>query len=100
MCPIAGLTISFTALILDLMSPKAFYSMLVRQPSSYLLGVDSPFTKLVAISSAALAQHAINYQLDLSVLLKGARGTGKFTTVAWVTQHLGMHLLEARIGIL
>ncbi|KAF9466437.1 AAA-domain-containing protein [Collybia nuda] len=83
-----------TYLKLDSMSPRAFYSMLVRQPHSYLLGANAPFTKLVALSSAAFAQHAINYQLDLSVLLKGARGIGKFTTAAWVAQHLGIHLLE------
>jgi hypothetical protein len=89
--------LSLTTFLADSMSPKAFYSTLVKQTSSHLLGVDSAFAKLVALSSAALARNAIDYQLELSVLLKGARGTGKFTTVAWVSQHLGTHLLEVRV---
>lgn len=36
----------------------------------------------------------MDYELHLSVLLKGARGIGKFTVAAWVAQSLGMHLFE------
>ncbi|KAG6891139.1 hypothetical protein C0992_010127 [Termitomyces sp. T32_za158] len=45
--------------------------------------------------SATSAQQAMDYRLDMSMLLKGARGTGKFTIVSWVAERLGMHLLEA-----
>jgi Flp pilus assembly CpaF family ATPase len=41
--------------------------------------------------------HPLSAELGTScaVLLSGARGSGKRTTVAWVTQMLGLHLLEA-----
>jgi Holliday junction resolvasome RuvABC ATP-dependent DNA helicase subunit len=54
----------------------------------------------VSISSAASTQRALDYKLDFSVLLKGARGIGKFTAACWVAQRLGMHLLEARVLVL
>jgi peroxin-6 len=44
-----------------------------------------------------MARHAMDYGLHLSVLLKGARGIGKFTVATWVAQRLGMHLLEVNI---
>ena len=68
--------------------------MLRSKASSQLLGADSAFGKLFAFSSATLAQRAVDYDLRLSVLLKGARGIGKFTVATWVAQRLGMHLLE------
>lgn len=67
----------------------------MARSSSHLLGASSPFEKLVAISSAASTQHALDYKLEFSVLLKGARGAGKFTTACWVAERLGMHVLEA-----
>jgi peroxin-6 len=67
---------------------------LQRQPSSHLLGHESPFGKLFALSSAILARSAVDYDLHMSILLKGARGIGKFTVATWVAQRLGMHLLE------
>lgn len=81
---------------LDPMGPQHHYSTLMVRSFSHLLGTGSPFEKLVAISSAATTQRALDYKLDFSVLLKGARGAGKFTTACWVAQRLGMHLLEAR----
>lgn len=79
---------------LDPMGPQHHYSTLMVRSFSHLLGTGSPFEKLVAISSAATTQRALDYKLDFSVLLKGARGAGKFTTACWVAQRLGMHLLE------
>lgn len=44
-----------------------------------------------------MMRHAVDYELHLSVLLKGVRGIGKFTVATWVAQRLGMHLLEVNI---
>ncbi|GLB35223.1 putative ATPase family associated with various cellular activities (AAA) [Lyophyllum shimeji] len=73
---------------------SALYSALRRQKSSQLLGPHSAFYKLMQLISAASPQKAMDYKLNLSILLKGARGIGKFTTTCWVAQRLGMHLLE------
>lgn len=77
----------------DQANPRAIFSALVKQ-SSYLLRPSAPFGKIFSLSSAALARSAIDYDLQLSLLLKGARGIGKFTTAFWVAQRLGMHLFE------
>ncbi|KAH9914715.1 AAA-domain-containing protein [Fomitopsis serialis] len=61
---------------------------------STLVGPDSAYGKLLALTAAALKPHAVEYQLQLSVLLKGPKGSGKFTTASWVAQHLGIHLFE------
>ncbi|KAF8803602.1 AAA-domain-containing protein [Phlegmacium glaucopus] len=63
-------------------------------PTPYLLGPKSTFSKLLALTSAALSQRAVEYNLHLSFLLKGGRGIGKFTVVAWVSQRLGLNLQE------
>ncbi|KAF9052790.1 AAA-domain-containing protein [Panaeolus papilionaceus] len=63
-------------------------------PSSALLGKSSPFQKLCTLASAGLLQGAIDYDLPLSFLLRGNRGTGKFTTTSWVAHKLGLHLFE------
>ncbi|KAF8078217.1 AAA-domain-containing protein [Lyophyllum atratum] len=78
--------------------PRTLYSILKRQESSHLLRPESALDNLMQITSAASAQKAMDYKLNLSVLLKGARGSGKFTTAFWVAQQLGMHLLEARMA--
>ncbi|KAG6865885.1 hypothetical protein C0991_010966 [Blastosporella zonata] len=78
----------------DPSSPRALYSTLTFQESPQLLGPGSPYDKLVQFMSATSAQKAMDYKLDLSVILKGARGTGKFTVASWVAQRLGMHILQ------
>lgn len=55
---------------------------------------ESPYSKLYDLTSAALRPGAISYNLSLSILLNGARGIGKFTTIAKVAQDLGIHVLE------
>lgn len=61
---------------------------------SHILGPRSTFSKLLALTSAALSQRAVEYNLQLSFLLKGGRGIGKFTVIAWVSQRLGLNLQE------
>ena len=61
---------------------------------SPLLGLDRPFAKIRDLAEAALYPSAAEYGLQLTVLLKGSRGVGKFTAVSWVARSLGMHLLE------
>ncbi|KAG6845032.1 hypothetical protein H0H87_001369 [Tephrocybe sp. NHM501043] len=78
----------------DPSSPRALYSTLNSQGSSHLLAPGSPYDKLLQFMSATSAQEAMEYKLNLSVLLKGARGTGKFTVASWVAQDLGMHILQ------
>lgn len=53
-----------------------------------------PFNKLLALSSATMARRAIDYDLDTSILLTGARGVGKFIAATGVARQLSMHLLE------
>ncbi|RDB21464.1 Peroxisomal biogenesis factor 6 [Hypsizygus marmoreus] len=86
--------IPYVGTYFDTAIPRALFSTLSNLRFSHLLGRESPFDKLFTLASAACAQHAVDYQLDLSIMLSGARGTGKFTTTFWVAQRLGMHLLE------
>lgn len=53
--------------------------------------------KLHALVSAAFSQSASEYRLQLSILLHGARGTGKMTAVTNVAEQLGLHVLEVRV---
>lgn len=66
----------------------------------HLLGPDTPFSKIVSLTSAALTQRAMDYDLQLSFLLKGGRSVGKFTVASWVAQKLGLHLFEVSAAIL
>ena len=63
-------------------------------PASKILGPKSTFSKLLALTSAAFSQRAAEYNLQLSFLLKGGRGIGKFTVISWVSQRLGLNLQE------
>ncbi|KAG6878747.1 hypothetical protein C0993_008046 [Termitomyces sp. T159_Od127] len=81
----------------DPSSRGTLYSTLSRHKSSHLLGPDSPYHILLQFMSATSAQQAMDYRLDMSMLLKGARGIGKFTIASWVAERLGMHLLEASV---
>ncbi|KAJ7771890.1 AAA-domain-containing protein [Mycena metata] len=78
----------------DRNSPRALLGILDGFPDSALLRPSSPYGKLISLCSATLLRDAVDYNLHLSVLLKGARGTGKFTTACWVAQRIGMHILE------
>ncbi|PFH47670.1 hypothetical protein AMATHDRAFT_67211, partial [Amanita thiersii Skay4041] len=51
-------------------------------------------SKLLQLGAAAVSGSAAQYDFHISVLLKGARGIGKFTTASWVAQRLGFHLIE------
>lgn len=58
----------------------------------------TPFEKLYEIVSTCLLPSAADYALHISVLLKGARGTGKRTVVQWVAEQLGVHVYEVRFS--
>ncbi|ETW85568.1 AAA ATPase [Heterobasidion irregulare TC 32-1] len=58
------------------------------------LRVPNAFHQMLALASVAFTSQASTYDLPISILLKGARGIGKFTTSSWVAQSLGMHLFE------
>lgn len=62
--------------------------------SSDEIPITTPQGKLLALSSAALARHAVDYALQLSFLLTGARGIGKYSAAELVARKLGVHLLE------
>ncbi|KAI0948498.1 hypothetical protein AcV7_009223 [Taiwanofungus camphoratus] len=64
------------------------------EQSFSLLAPDSAYGKLFALSSAALNRHAVDYHLQLSILLKGPFGVGKYTTASCVARRLGIHLFE------
>lgn len=71
----------------------------IARGSSPLFSPDSAYGKLTALTAAALKPNAVEYQLQLSILLKGPKGSGKFTTASWVAQHLGIHLFEVCLFI-
>ncbi|KXN87722.1 Peroxisomal biogenesis factor 6 [Leucoagaricus sp. SymC.cos] len=78
----------------DTQHNRAIFSFLKRLPFSHLLSPKAPFSKLLALVSAGFSPQSVNYNLQLSILLKGMRGIGKFSTVCGVAQQLGMHVLE------
>ncbi|KAJ4480455.1 P-loop containing nucleoside triphosphate hydrolase protein [Lentinula edodes] len=65
----------------------------VRIPP-FIEGSGKAARKLHSISSVVLERRAVDYNLQLSVLLKGARGVGKYTATSQVARNLGMHILE------
>ncbi|KAF9451245.1 AAA-domain-containing protein [Macrolepiota fuliginosa MF-IS2] len=79
---------------LDLHHTRSIFAFLQRLPFSHLLRRESPFSKFLALASAGFTRHSVDYNLQLTVLLKGMRGVGKFTVTCWVAQQLGMHILE------
>lgn len=76
---------------------RSVFSFLKRLPFSYLLHQDGPFSKLLALVSASLVHRSVDYNLQLTILLKGVRGIGKFSIASWVAQQVGMHILEVVI---
>lgn len=81
----------------DVQHSRSTFSFLKRLSSSRLLCPEAPFSKLRDLLSAGFSRHSINYGLQLTILLKGVRGIGKFWTVFSVAQSLGMHILEVII---
>ncbi|KAF9268256.1 AAA-domain-containing protein [Marasmius fiardii PR-910] len=53
-----------------------------------------PFDQLYSIASVILEPSGGDYNLQLTTLLKGSRGVGKFTVASAVARLLGLHLLE------
>lgn len=60
------------------------------------LGDPTPASRLYDYVLGALRPGANEYDLHLTVLLKGARGCGKRTVVRTVARKTGFHLLEVR----
>lgn len=57
---------------------------------------NTPVARILDLVSAAFLPNAVQYDLRLSVLLKGARGIGKQTAARWAAQETGIHLIEVR----
>ncbi len=55
------------------------------------------FVQLLGLSQAALIPEALTFDIPISVLLKGSRGIGKFTTAMQVARRLGMHVFEVGV---
>ena len=60
----------------------------------------SPFYKMHNICRAALHPSALDYGLSVTILLKGARGSGKRIMAHWVARSLGLHVLEVGIFLM
>jgi len=88
---------SVMTVFLDVQHGRSTFSFLKRLSSSRLLCPEAPFSRLRALISAGFSRHSINYGLQLTILLKGVQGIGKFWTVFAVAQSLGMHILEVMI---
>lgn len=54
----------------------------------------SPFGRICQLIQATLLPQASMYGLHLSVMVKGARGSGKKTAIRWASQQTGVHLIE------
>ncbi|KAF9557670.1 AAA-domain-containing protein [Agrocybe pediades] len=78
---------------IDSLSAKSL-AQLNGTEDSHLTGPKCPYAEILSLSSAAFSQRAVDYHLDLSFLLKGGRGIGKYTVASWVAESLGLHLLE------
>ena len=63
-------------------------------PAGVVRGNHRAYTQLLGLSQAALMPQALTFDIPISMLLKGSRGIGKFTTAMQVAQHLGMHVFE------
>lgn len=61
---------------------------------SPLTSPSAPFGKIVQLLEATLLPQAGSYGLHLTVLLKGARGSGKKTIARWIAKQVGVHLIE------
>jgi peroxin-6 len=61
---------------------------------SPLTSATSVYGRLLRLTQAVLMPDASQYDLHLTVLLKGARGCGKRTVARWIAQKTGVHLLE------
>jgi peroxin-6 len=61
-------------------------------------GNNHAFMQLLGLSQAALMPQALTFDLPISILLKGSRGIGKFTTAVQVARRLGMHVFEVGFG--
>ncbi|KAL0947238.1 hypothetical protein HGRIS_013359 [Hohenbuehelia grisea] len=75
-------------------SPRALLGSLQAHPNASLLSPKSPFGQLQTLVTATSVERAVDYNLNLSILLNGPRGSGKVTVANWVAQRLGFHLLE------
>ena len=56
---------------------------------------DAAFKQIHGLVSATLVRNALSYNIPVSILLKGTRGVGKFTTAAQIARQLGLHLFGA-----
>lgn len=61
---------------------------------SRLVGKDSTFDRLLKLLKAVLRKDSKDFGLHLSVVLKGARGSGKATLIKWLAEKAGVHLIE------
>jgi len=66
----------------------------VLSSSSSLTGTSSIYQKLQDLLKATMRKDSGNLGIHLSVLLKGARGSGKKTLVKWLAEKSGVHLVE------
>ncbi|KAI5900026.1 AAA-domain-containing protein [Schizophyllum commune H4-8] len=66
----------------------------VEGGDSPLTSPASPYGQLLDVVSVIHSRRAVDLDLNLSILLKGSRGCGKQTTVSWIAQRMGMHLME------
>ncbi|KAK0519341.1 peroxisomal assembly protein, partial [Tilletia horrida] len=87
-CPQQGVLSTSEAHSSQSENPPAFPATALTAPDT------SPFDKLTNLVQATLLPRAQDFGLHLSVLIKGARGSGKKTICRWVAQRCGVHLLE------
>jgi peroxin-6 len=75
--------------------PQNMLHLLKQGTTCKIPDASGPYEQLLTLASAAFVPRASDYDIQLSILIKGAAGVGKSTTVLWVAQTLGMHTLEA-----
>lgn len=74
--------------------PTEFTSPELQKLVAPLVAPNSPYATLSSLLTATLQSNASRFGLHLSVLVKGARGSGKKTVARWVAKAAGVQLVE------
>ncbi|KAF5330107.1 hypothetical protein D9758_018140 [Tetrapyrgos nigripes] len=73
---------------------KETYADILTASEMPSIGSEKPLQRLFWQMSVITEQRGVDFSLQLSILLKGARSIGKFTAASTVAHALGLHIIE------